>query len=178
MAPPPPAASDEEAVSGAAASDEEPLSGLGSEEEEEITYSPPPAAPKTMAPPPHQGQECEEAEKNIEVPPLTTKSPSPPLRNPRAQTPQPKPSLNQVAEGKGANSGALREAAEMRKLYPYLADELMELEKEHPGLWMQKFGMLDDDKERALNRKIKKRKMCLTKLYERRCDFIKNCSLS
>jgi hypothetical protein len=79
-------------------------------------------------------------------------------------------SMTAVANG-GTRRG--REVAEMRKLYPCIAEEVMAVEKEHPGLFKREFGMIDDDKARALERKIKKHRLHQAKLNVRRADVMK-----
>ncbi|KAK8463226.1 hypothetical protein SEVIR_1G341500v4 [Setaria viridis] len=72
-----------------------------------------------------------------------------------------------------ANGGARREVAEMCELYPYLAEEVKALQKAHPGLFKREFGMIDDDKARALDTKIKRQRLHQAKVIQRRCDLIK-----
>jgi hypothetical protein len=57
------------------------------------------------------------------------------------------------------NGGARRTATEMCKLYPYLMEDVMALQKEHPSLLKLEFLMIDDDKARALDRNIKKQRV-------------------
>ncbi|CAN6274271.1 unnamed protein product [Urochloa humidicola] len=71
------------------------------------------------------------------------------------------------------NSGEQREDSEMCELYPYLAEEVRALRKEHPGLFKREFVMIDDDKARALDTKIKKQRLHQAKVIQRRGDLIK-----
>ncbi|CAO2040531.1 unnamed protein product [Urochloa humidicola] len=71
------------------------------------------------------------------------------------------------------NGGAQRDDSEMCELYPYLAEEVRALRKEHPGLFKREFAMIDDDKARALDTKIKKQRLHQAKVIQRRGDLIK-----
>ncbi|OEL22084.1 hypothetical protein BAE44_0016895 [Dichanthelium oligosanthes] len=72
-----------------------------------------------------------------------------------------------------ANGGARREVGEMCELYPYLAEEVRAVEKEYPGLFKREFEMIDDDKARALDEKIKKQRRRQMRVLQRRHDLTK-----
>jgi hypothetical protein len=72
-----------------------------------------------------------------------------------------------------ANGGAPREASEMCELYPYLAEEVKALQKAHPGMFKREFAMIDDDKARALDTKIKRQRLHQLKVLQRGHDLTK-----
>jgi len=72
-----------------------------------------------------------------------------------------------------SNGGALREVGEMCELYPYLAEEVKALQKAHPGMFKREFTMIDDDKARALDTKIKKQRLHQLKVHQRGHDLTK-----
>jgi hypothetical protein len=71
------------------------------------------------------------------------------------------------------NGGAWRIVAEMCRLYPYLMEDVMVLQKEHPGLLKRQFLMIDDDKVHALAKNIKKQRVDEAKVNVRRRDMMK-----
>lgn len=72
-----------------------------------------------------------------------------------------------------ANGDEPRSFAEMCELYPYLAEEVKELEAGHPGLFKREFGKMDDDKARAMDTKIKRQRLVQMKVEMRRGDLAK-----
>ncbi|KAF8656928.1 hypothetical protein HU200_060443 [Digitaria exilis] len=72
-----------------------------------------------------------------------------------------------------ANGGAPREFVEMCELYPYLAEEVKALQRSHQGLFKREFTMMDEDKARSLDTKIKKQRMHQLRLHNRRHDLTK-----
>jgi len=72
-----------------------------------------------------------------------------------------------------SNGGALREVSEMCELYPYLAEEVKALQKAHPGMFKREFLMIDDEKARALDTKIKRQRLHQLKVHQRGHDLTK-----
>ncbi|KAG2661850.1 hypothetical protein PVAP13_1KG111515 [Panicum virgatum] len=72
-----------------------------------------------------------------------------------------------------ANGGALREVSEMCELYPYLAEEVKALQKAHLGMFKREFLMIDDEKARALDTKIKRQRLHQLKVHQRGHDLTK-----
>ncbi|KAF8656924.1 hypothetical protein HU200_060446 [Digitaria exilis] len=72
-----------------------------------------------------------------------------------------------------ANGGAPREFVEMCELYPYLAEEVKAPQRSHQGLFKREFTMMDEDKARSLDTKIKKQRMHQLRLHNRRHDLTK-----
>jgi len=72
-----------------------------------------------------------------------------------------------------SNGGALREVSEMCEMYPYLAEEVKALQKAHPGMFKREFLMIDDEKARALDTKIKKQRLHQLKVLQRGHDLTK-----
>ncbi|KAF8779944.1 hypothetical protein HU200_002214 [Digitaria exilis] len=72
-----------------------------------------------------------------------------------------------------ANGGAPRDFDEMCELYPYLAEEVKALQRSNQGLFKREFAMMDEDKARSLDAKIKKQRMHQLRLHNRRHDLTK-----
>ncbi|KAE8771579.1 putative tyrosine-protein phosphatase [Hordeum vulgare] len=70
-----------------------------------------------------------------------------------------------------ANDHTRKGFEEMCTLYPYLADQVKELDAASPGIFKRQFGMMDDDKARAMDEKIKKQRVAQMKVELRRHDL-------
>ncbi|PNT62585.1 hypothetical protein BRADI_4g05520v3 [Brachypodium distachyon] len=75
-----------------------------------------------------------------------------------------------AAANANANSDGPREFAEMCELYPYLAEEVKELEAEYPGMFKREFGKKDGHKARAMDAKVKRQRLVQMKVELRRGD--------
>lgn len=79
-----------------------------------------------------------------------------------------------AAFGGAADDGHERKGfEEICELYPYLAEELKELETRYPGVCKRDFGKIDDEKARAMDEKIKKQRVVQIKVEMRGADLTK-----
>lgn len=67
-----------------------------------------------------------------------------------------------------ANGTVPRDFDEVCQMYPILADEVKVLERKQPGLFKRAFTMIDDEKARTLDQKIKKQRVSQMKVQLRR----------
>ena len=76
-----------------------------------------------------------------------------------------------AAPAKAANGQEPKGFEEMCELYPYLAEQVRELDAANPGIFKRQFGMMDDDKARAMDEKIKRQRVAQMKVELRRHDL-------
>lgn len=60
---------------------------------------------------------------------------------------------------------------EMCELYPYLAEQVRELDAANPGMFKREFGKMDEDKARVMDEKIKRQRVAQMKVELRRHDL-------
>ena len=74
---------------------------------------------------------------------------------------------------KAANGQEPKGFEEMCDLYPYLAEHVKELDAANPGIFKRQFGMMDEDKARAMDEKIKRQRVAQMKVELRRHDLVR-----
>ncbi|KAF7091269.1 hypothetical protein CFC21_093879 [Triticum aestivum] len=62
---------------------------------------------------------------------------------------------------------------EMCEMYPYLAEQVRQLDAANPGMFKRQFGMMDEEKARAMDEKIKKQRVAQMKVELRRHDLVR-----
>ncbi|KAK3119778.1 hypothetical protein QOZ80_9AG0675040 [Eleusine coracana subsp. coracana] len=74
---------------------------------------------------------------------------------------------------KPANDTVPSDFGELCKMYPYLGEELKEVQKTHPGLFKREFSKIHNDKACELDKKIKRQRVSHMKLELRKIDMTK-----
>ena len=78
-----------------------------------------------------------------------------------------------TASAKVANGQEPKGFEEMCEMYPYLAEQVRQLDAANPGMFKRQFGMMDEEKARAMDEKIKKQRVAQMKVELRRHDLVR-----